>query len=231
MQAVVCRWFHLAVAIDVETFVDAPISGGSAGCRIGWCRPAPGPRSRPPVRRRERHNAAAADTEPDALAGDIAAASPEKPKFCTAVRSVFAAACVLDAAAPSVQKWWWTLAPSHGGAVACHCRGCIGREARAEDIMHVDILALSLRVGRRSDLRLGAAGVGSCRLGIRGGRRLRTVAEIRAKPGPLAVPTRRAPPRLSGVLSVSAADLPTGTIVRRAHQSYRMRRPYGAAPT
>jgi hypothetical protein len=40
-------------------------------------------------------------TEPDAFAGDVAAARAEKPKFGTAVRSVFAAAvaCVFDVAA------------------------------------------------------------------------------------------------------------------------------------
>lgn len=44
--------------------------------------------------------AAADDAEPDALAGDVAAARAEKPKFGMAVRSVFAAvACVFDVAA------------------------------------------------------------------------------------------------------------------------------------
>ena len=46
--------------------------------------------------------AAADDTEPDAPADDVAAASAEKPKFVTAVGSVFAAvtACVFDVAVP-----------------------------------------------------------------------------------------------------------------------------------
>ena len=76
---------HLAVAINVETYVDAPEFRRIEpdGTAIATASPATGTGA---------FVAAADDAKPDALAGDVAAARAEKPKFGTAVRSVFAAA-------------------------------------------------------------------------------------------------------------------------------------------
>ena len=92
---------HLAVAVNIETYVEAPefrriepdFELVGAGLRANSDRDRHSPGTGAFV-------AAADDAEPDALAGDVAAARAEKPKFGTAVRSVFAAAaCVFDVAA------------------------------------------------------------------------------------------------------------------------------------